>query len=84
MEENTVEAQYREHYAALPGKAKIVRTLALFDQIYAMVRRKVFTDAGALEERELRRRVAQCLYRTEPVVQAMLASCAPCKSPSSK
>ena len=84
MEESTVETLYQAHYAALAGPAKIARTLALFDEIYAMVRRKVVAEAGAMEERELRRRVAQCLYRTEPAVQAMLASCGPCKNPSSK
>ena len=77
MEENIVEALYRKHYAAVPAQAKIARTLALFDEIYAMVRRKVLAQAGSIDEHELRRRVAQCLYRTEPVVQEMLASCAP-------
>ena len=84
MEDIPVETRYREHYAALPGTAKIARTLALFDEIYAMVRRRVLAEAGVMEERELRRRIAECLYRTEPVVQAMLASCAPCNSPTSK
>ena len=84
MEENVVEALYRKHYAALPARAKIARTLALFEEIRAMVRRKVLAEAGSMDERELRRRVAQCLYRTEPVVQEMLASCAPCSDPISR
>ena len=70
--------------SAYRSQNPIARTLALFDEIYAMVRRKVVAEAGAMEERELRRRVAQCLYRTEPAVQAMLASCGPCTNPSSR
>ncbi len=84
MEENAVDRLYREHYAALSGTAKIARSLSLFDEIYAMVRRKVLAEGGPVEERELRRRIAECLYRTDPVVQAMLASCAPCQGRTSK
>ena len=48
MEENIVEALYRKLYAAVPAQAKIARTLALFDEIYAMVRRKVLAQAGSM------------------------------------
>jgi len=70
---NSIEAQYRSHCISLSGQQKIVRTLSLFDEIYSMIKRKTLSQHPALSEKDIRKKIAGILYRTDPKAQSLLS-----------
>ena len=72
MEE--IERYYREHLGQWTGQQRVARTAALLDEVRRMLSRKIELSNPELDEREIRLRVAECLYRTDSSTQKLLST----------
>ena len=70
---NEVEREYRERLGEWSGQQKVVRSAALFGEVREMLRRRIEASEPGLDEREIRKRIAASLYRTDRQTQALLA-----------
>jgi len=69
---NSLESFYRERVGEWTGQQRVARTASLFEEVRAMLYRKIQLSNPSLEEREIRIRVAESLYRTDLSTQDLL------------
>jgi hypothetical protein len=70
---DTLESTYRERLGEWTGARRVARSISLLGEVCAMLRRMVEASDPALDEREVRIRVAECLYRTDPETMRLLS-----------
>ncbi len=68
-----IEKEYRQRLGRWSGQQKVARSAALFGEVREMLRRRIEASEPGLDEREVRRRIAESLYRTDRQAQALLA-----------
>ena len=61
-----VEAVYREAIAKMSGTERVQRVFSLFAAIQSMVRLRVERAQPGLSEREIRLRMAEIMYQSDP------------------
>ena len=67
-----LERFYRERIAQWTGQQRVARSVALLEEVRAMLYRKIELSDPSLDDREIRIRVAESLYRTDPSTQRLL------------
>ena len=68
-----IESQYRREIGGWSGQERVQRTADLLAEIQNVLSRKIKAADPSLDSATLRRRVAECLYRTDPETQRLLA-----------
>ena len=69
---NKIERIYREKIAAMTPQERVMRSISLYNQVHEMLRVKILRESPSLSPRELRLRVAQRMYLTDPKTQGLL------------
>lgn len=69
-----IERQYRAQLAEWTGQQRLMRSSELFSEMRALLSHKVSTQHPELDAEEIRIRVAESLYRTDPVTLRLIAS----------
>ena len=67
------EREYRKRLGQWSGQQRVARSAALFEEVRDMLRRRIAASDPDLDERAIRRRIAESLYRTDRQTQALLA-----------
>ena len=67
-----VDQKYNEALDQMTGKQRIERTFSLFGSICEMLVLQVSREFGKLDEREIRKKVAERLYLSDKGVQELL------------
>ena len=67
-----VELKYNEALDRMSGKERVERTLSLFGSICEMLTLQVSKEFSNLNERELRKKVAERLYLSDKATLALL------------
>lgn len=70
-----VEQKYNESLDNMTGRERVERTLSLFGSICEMLTLQVSKEFINLNERELRRKVAERLYLSDKGAQELLKRC---------
>ena len=69
-----IEKQYRSRLGQWSGQQRVMRTAELFSEMRVLLSHKVSSAHPELDQAEVRTRVAESLYRTDPETQRLLAS----------
>ena len=67
-----VERKYNEALDRMSGRQRVERAVSLFGSVCEMLTLQVSREFGHLNEREIRKRVAERLYLSDRGVQALL------------
>jgi len=70
---DALERTYRQRLGEWTGQRRVARSVALLNEVRSMLRRKVEASQPDLDEREVRIRIAECLYRTDAATMHLLA-----------
>ena len=70
---NEVEREYRIRLGQLTGRERVAMSFGMLAELCGMIRRQIEQAEPGLSEREIRIRVAQRLYSTDPGAQRLLA-----------
>lgn len=70
---DAIEREYRRRIGEWSGQERVARSIALFEEVRAMLQRKILASEPDLDEATVKRRVAECLYRTNPETQRLLS-----------
>lgn len=69
---NIIEEKYWSHVMSLSGQERVARSVALLNDIQEMIALKITRTEPHLSARELKRRIAKQLYRSDPTTQRLL------------
>ena len=70
---DVIESTYRQRIGEWSGARRVARSVSLLNEVRSMLRLKIEASHPDLDEREVLIRVAECLYRTDPVTIRLLA-----------
>ena len=61
-----IERRYRAEIASWSGRRRVERSAELLEEVWEMLARQVLVEHPGLPPREVRRRVAARMYRSDP------------------